>query len=159
MGIETKASPIESNIKNVAADNETDNSLVMSQPKAPLHVLLVEDNAIALHFIKTIVSQAGLKFTSATDGEQALALAKSQFFDLIITDIGLPGICGYELTAAIRQWEKTTYQKPIPIIGLTARTLGEETSESIDAGMNKLLSKPISLRVINELINQFIRDC
>lgn len=156
MEIGTKPSPIEPKTKNVNTDSETGDVVVLSQPKDTLHVLLVEDNAIALHFIETIVTQASLEFTSATDGEQALALVKSQPFDFIITDIGLPGICGYELTAAIRQWEKTTHKNPIPIIGLTARTLGEDTIEGIEAGMNSLLSKPISLRVINELINQFI---
>ncbi len=120
------------------------------------HVLLVEDNLIALHLVETMVTQAGLKFTSAIDGERALVLAKSNTFDLIITDIGLPGISGYELTAAIRQWEKDTHRKPIPIIGLTAYALYETKKECLQSGINSMLSKPINLKTIQELIKQFI---
>jgi CheY-like chemotaxis protein len=152
MKIGTKKSPIDTNIISDAQINAVE---VLPSPTKQLHVLLVEDNAIALHFIETIVAQAGIKFTSATDGERALELAKTQQFDLIITDIGLPGICGYELAFAIRQWEKITHQKNVPIVGLTARTLVEEKAEGTKTGIDSMLSKPISLKVINELIAKF----
>ena len=119
-------------------------------------MLLVEDNAIALHLIETIATLAGLRFTSAQDGESALALAKSQAFDLIITDIGLPGISGYELTHAIRQWEIACMQKPVPIIGLTALALCDAKQESLDSGMNALLCKPINLKTLQTLLNQYL---
>ena len=118
------------------------------------HVLLVEDNIIALLLIETLVTQAGLKFTSAIDGESALILAKSINFDFIITDIGLPGISGYELTYAIRQWEKDTNKDPVPIIGITAHALSEVKNECLQSGMQNMLSKPIDLKTIQELIKQ-----
>lgn len=118
------------------------------------HVLLVEDNIVALHFIETIATQAGLKFTSAMDGNQALELVKSCTFDLIITDIGLPNLSGYDLTLAIRQWEKDTAKNPVPIIGLTARE--EAKTECLQSGMNNMLCKPINLKNIEELIRQFL---
>lgn len=122
----------------------------------PPHILLVEDNAVALHFIETILRQAGLIFSSAMDGERALILAKTKHFDLIITDIGLPGICGYAFATALRQWEKDTQREQTPIIGLTARSLKEETLDAFKAGINRMLSKPISLKLIHELIEQFV---
>lgn len=118
------------------------------------HVLLVEDNIVALHFIETITTQAGLRFTSAMDGKHALELAKSHTFDLIITDIELPSMSGYELALAIRQWEKNTVKNPVPIIGLTARR--EEKNECLQSGMNQLLYKPIDLKSLEELIKQFL---
>lgn len=120
------------------------------------HILLVEDNAIALHFIKTILKQAGLKFSSAMDGEHALVLAKTKHFDLIITDIELPGLGGYELASALRQWEKDTNKVQVPIIGLTARSLKEEKLDASKAGINRMLSKPISLKLIHELMEQYL---
>lgn len=120
------------------------------------YILLVEDNVIALHLIETMVTQAGLRFASAINGEQALLLATSHPFDLIITDIGLPGMTGYELTRAVRQWEKDTHKEPIPIIGLTAYSLRDTQEESLQSGINTMLSKPINLKTIQELINQFI---
>ena len=120
------------------------------------HILLVEDNVIALHLIETMVTQAGLNFSSAIDGESALALATSQQFDLIITDIGLPGISGYELSSAIRQLEKNTLKKQTPIIGLTAYSLREVEKECLQSGINTVLSKPINLKTIQALTKQFI---
>lgn len=124
----------------------------MQAPNAP-HVLLVEDNIVALHFIETISTQAGLKFTSAMNGKQALELATSHTFDLIITDIGLPELSGYELTQAIRHWEKIYAKKPVPIIGLTARL--EARNECLQSGMNHMLCKPIDLKNLKDLVRQF----
>ncbi len=149
----------EIDIENPSTYPTTDNSTSEKKPipiADALHVLLVEDNVVALHLIETIVSQAGLKFTSTINGEQALTLAKSRPFDLIITDIGLPGISGYELTYAIRQWERDRNKKPIPIIGLTAHALCETQKEYMQSGFNTMLSKPINLNTIQGLIKQYI---
>lgn len=126
-------------------------------PDNPPLILLVEDNIIALRLVETIVAQAGCRHISATDGEQALELAKTVSFELIITDIGLPGISGTELTSHIRQWEQTANKGPIPIIGLTAHTLHESESKCLQAGMDKVLSKPIYLDEMQELVFQFIK--
>ncbi|KTC84664.1 MULTISPECIES: response regulator [Legionella] len=131
-------------IKKTAVSNE-----------APL-ILLVEDNLIALRCVETIASQAGCRFISAMNGENALELAKNDFFDLIITDIGLPGISGIELTYLIREWEKSLQKAEVPIIGLTAHDLGESEGKCLQAGMNKVISKPIYLRQMQELITQYI---
>ncbi len=119
-------------------------------------VLLVEDSAIALHLIKTIVKQAGLSYLSATDGESALTLAKSNAFDLIITDIGLPGISGYELTRTVREWDAHETKNTVPIIGLTALSLFEATKPGLEAGMNTVLCKPINLEKLKALIAQYL---
>ncbi len=137
---------------NTLNKDRTDNyQLFLAEP---LHVLLVEDNVVALHFIETIMKQAGLKFTSALDGESALELVKSNKFDLIITDIGLPGISGYQLADAIRQWEKSMHQNPLPIIGLTALSRCDANIESVETSINKMLFKPINLNTVQELIRQ-----
>lgn len=126
------------------------------QETAPL-ILLVEDNIIALRLVETIVAQAGCRHISATDGEQALDLAKTVDFELIITDIGLPGITGSELASQIRDWEKSENKKPIPIIGLTAHRLHDSESLCLQAGMDKVLSKPIYLDEMQKLMLQFIK--
>ncbi|MBA2652454.1 MAG: response regulator [Tatlockia sp.] len=123
---------------------------------APL-LLLVEDNIIALRLVETIVKQAGCRYISASNGENALELAKTIPFELIITDIGLPGISGTELTAAIREWEREQNKKQIPIFGLTAHTLHESETCCLQAGMNRVLSKPIYLDEMQELVFQFIK--
>ncbi len=138
-----------------ALDKEIDvrNQLSVS-PNAPF-ILLVEDNVIALRIIETIATQAGCKFISTTVGEQALELAKSMNFDFIVTDVGLPGISGSQLTQTLREWEKSTHKNPVPIVGLTAHTLGKAEVECLEAGMNKVLAKPINLKTMQELVKQY----
>lgn len=121
-----------------------------------LHILLVEDNPIALKVLESIVTSAGYHPTTAIDGEQALALAKSSEFDLIITDIGLPGISGNELAHFIREWGKENALKNIPIIGLTGHALDAAMAESLESGMNDVFTKPASLAMIQEIVNKFI---
>lgn len=123
---------------------------------SPPHVLLVEDNVIALHLIKTLAKQAGLKFTAVNNGEKGWELFQSDTFDLIITDIGLPGMSGYEFSSNIRQWEKKQGQHSIPIIGLTALPLNETKKFFSEAGINEMLAKPISLKIMQYLVEKYL---
>lgn len=119
------------------------------------HLLLVEDNAIALKVLESLISSGGYRFTSASDGEQALKLAKSMTFDLVITDIGLPGISGNELTRLIRDWEKALNKTPLPIFGLTGHARESAKPECMACGMNDVFTKPINLAMVQEIINKF----
>ncbi|HHF7347120.1 TPA: response regulator [Legionella feeleii] len=121
-------------------------------------LLLVEDNSIALQMIELYAEKLGCHCTSVTNGEDALEIAKSKDFDLIITDIGLPRLSGNELTRRIRVWEKSLNKSPKPIIGLAARGLFEAESESKQAGMNHVLSKPIKLEVLKSILAQFLPE-
>jgi PAS domain S-box-containing protein len=131
------------------------NLISMPKDQGQLHALLVEDNIIALHLIESIVAQEGLKYTSAIDGETAFDYVKQQDFDLIITDIGLPGMSGCELCKSIRNWEKSHHKPPVPIFGLTAHALRDAEKECLAVGMNKMLRKPIQSTTLQALI----KDC
>ena len=125
--------------------------------KCPItNVLLIEDNQIALRLIQILTSAAGLTPSSALDGEQALEMAKKHSFDIIITDIGLPGISGYEFTHELRHWEQQNHRTPVPIVGLTAYDLPEAKIKGLESGMNHVLCKPIHLETIRELVQHFI---
>lgn len=119
-------------------------------------LLLVEDNAIALKMVESIAKLADCHFMSATTGEKALELIKTHQFDLVISDIGLPGITGNELTQAIRDFEKEMGQPPLPIVGLTAHAMDVAELESLKAGMNKVMTKPIRLDKLQSLIHEFV---
>lgn len=120
------------------------------------HLLLVEDNMLAAKILETMVSKNGYRFKSASTGEEALELAKANHFDLIITDVGLPGMSGNELVAKIREWEIAHTKKPIPIIGLTGHTTGVMQAECLKAGMDDVFTKPITLHMIQNIVNKYI---
>ncbi len=106
-------------------------------------ILVVEDNIIALNVAQTLVSQAQCNPTPASDGETALELVKTQHFDLILSDIGLPGISGIELAQQIRQFEKETNKKSVPIVAITGHAEGKIHNECSAAGINEVFIKPI----------------
>lgn len=114
-------------------------------------VLLIEDNPIAMQIAKIAIHAVGCNLEAVDDGEQALVLAQSESFDLIISDIGLPGMSGYEFTRRFRQWEVTHQKTPIMIVGLTAHAKETALKEGIDAGMDDLFTKPMTPQVISLL--------
>lgn len=120
------------------------------------HILLVEDNLIALRLLETLIEGAGCKFTSTMDAEHAFDLVKKDRFDLIISDIGLPGMSGIELTIYIRNWEKESKQWAIPIVGLTAHCLASSAFECIEAGMNHVFTKPMTALVLSDILSDLL---
>lgn len=119
------------------------------------HLLLVEDNTIALKVLESTILQTGCQFKSAVTGEEALKLAKTMEFDMVITDIGLPGISGNELTHLIRDWEKKQHKSPLPIIGLTGHAQESAKFECTACGMNDVFSKPVNLAMMQKIIKAF----
>ena len=119
-------------------------------------VLLVEDNPMVLHMAKNFIVKSGCHCTTATDAEHALESLKSIDFDLIITDIGLPGLSGYQLTQLARSWERALNKKPIQIVGLTAHGYAEVKDECIQAGMNDVFTKPITFNMMNAIIKKLV---
>lgn len=120
----------------------------ISPTAEPCNLLLVEDNKIALFTLENLIKLAGYQFTSVMDGESALHLAKNQSFDLIITDLGLPGLSGIDLTRKIREFERELHKEPMPIIGLTAHSEGKIKRSCLEAGMNEVFTKPMTTEVL-----------
>ena len=133
---------------------------VADSPKEPvnanqLQVLLVEDNDIAMTSLKYLFKAYDVQVNQAIDAETAYDLVKSQAFDLIITDVGLPGKQGDELTKMIRALEKETGRKPSVIIGCTGHTAGELHQSYMDAGMNEVYTKPMSTEKLKKLMDTY----
>ncbi|KTD29681.1 ATP-binding protein [Legionella maceachernii] len=121
-------------------------------------LLLIEDNKPALLGLQSMVKRAGCRFKSAEDGEKAVELAKTHHFDLIISDIGLPGISGIEATKAIRAWENENHKEKVPIVALTGHAAQMAEPECLQAGMDKVLTKPATFDQIKNLIQEFISN-
>lgn len=118
------------------------------------HILWVEDNALLIKAFESMVREVGCRFTCATSGEQALELARTEKFDVIISDIGLPGISGTELSQFIRDWEKASNKTPIPIIGLSGHA--DARDNCLACGMNDVFTKPIELKTLQSIISQLV---
>lgn len=138
----------------LAVAEESAPEYVVMDPNCP-NILLVEDNSIARNMAEAIAHKAGYQITSASNGEKAFELAKTEKFDLIITDVGLPGISGHQLAKLIREWEAVQGKKPIPILGLTAHLWDKTKAECLESGMNEVFCKPITLKLIQHIANRY----
>lgn len=122
----------------------------------PYTILLVEDNPTALRVLENMITTMNHKFISASDGETALSLYQSHQFDLIITDIGLPGISGCELTSKIRSLELDSTTTKTPIIGLTGHVQHTARLECLTSGMDEVITKPATVMILQSTINHIL---
>lgn len=115
------------------------------------NILLAEDNLINQKVVMRILNQAGFKVEVAGNGAEAVDLYQAKKFSIILMDVQMPEVDGFEATARIR---KGPNGKSIPIIALTAHALAGDREKCLAAGMNDYLSKPIEA---DELISKLDR--
>lgn len=148
--------PLQSlSIPKIAAPSFDFRQLDKGTPAKMLRVLVVEDNPTALIVARGFLVSMKLEPTTAIDGESALELIKNQTFDLVLSDVGLPGISGIEFTKQLRAYEAENHQQPVPVIGLTAHAENMIHSECIESGMNEVIIKPIKREVLLEILGRF----
>ena len=103
-------------------------------------ILLVEDNEMNRDSLSRLLSRRGFEVIFAEDGEQAVALTRSALPDLVLMDISLPKLDGYEATRILRTFEAT---RTIPIIALTAHAMTSDRTMAMEAGCTDFESKPV----------------
>jgi two-component system cell cycle response regulator DivK len=114
-------------------------------------VLLVEDNAHNRKIFSGMLTHAGLRVIEAEDGHQALAAVAADPPDLILMDLSIPGIDGWECARRLKADPKT---KAIPIIALTAHAMRGDEERALQAGCDGYLSKPISPKKVVEIVKE-----
>jgi two-component system sensor histidine kinase/response regulator len=105
-------------------------------------VLLAEDNLVNQKVASRLLEKRGFEVTVAGDGQEALNELEKESFDVVLMDIEMPNMGGFEATAAIREREKSTLGH-VPIIAMTAHALKGDEERCIAAGMDAYVSKPI----------------
>lgn len=122
---------------------------------APM-ILVVDDHPINRKLMENQIKLLGLSCISAVNGEAALELWRNGGFSLIITDCHMPIMDGYELTQAIRKIATDKALPRIPIIGWTANALPEEMERTRVIGMDALMTKPVSLLKLKEMLEMWL---
>ncbi len=119
-------------------------------PSLAGHILVVEDNDINRRVIERQLALLGLKCVVAENGRQALLQWRSGHYALVLTDLHMPEMDGYELTARIRGEEPPGQR--IPIIAVTANALRGEAQRCVDAGMDDFITKPVQVEVLRRVL-------
>ena len=118
-------------------------------------ILLVEDNEMNRDMLSRRLARRGYHVVVAIDGEQGLQLAKAEAPDLILMDMSLPVLDGWEAT---RQLKAAPETQCIPIIALTAHAMSGDRQKAIDAGCNDYDTKPIEFPRLLEKIQAFLAE-
>ena len=120
-----------------------------------MDILLVEDNLLNQKVVTFNLRKKNYNVTAVANGKEAVEVYNNNTFDLILMDIMLPEMDGYEITGIIREQEKLT-NNHIPIIALTANVLENDREKCLNAGMDDYLAKPFSAKELYEIIEKFI---
>ena len=116
-------------------------------------ILLVEDNEMNRDMLSRRLQRKGYHVLSAESGEQGLALARTEGPDLILMDITLPEMDGWEAARQLKDDEKTRH---IPIIALTARVLVTDQAKAFEVGCDDYDTKPVDFARLSEKIENLL---
>lgn len=119
-------------------------------------ILLVDDHPTNRLVIERQLGLAGFRCETAEDGEQGLLLWRSGRFALVLTDLHMPRLDGFELARAIRAEEQQRGLPLTPIVALTAAALRGEADRSLAAGMNDFLTKPVTLEILAGCLRRWL---
>jgi len=134
-----------------ASGTSTEDELRRRQVRQNRTALVVDDVADVTELLEVLLTQAGYKVVTAGSAKAALAAAHERQFDVIISDIGMPEMNGYQLAEALRQLPE--YQT-VPLVAITGYSMFDDQQRSKKAGFNAHMTKPIDPRALIDLIEQ-----
>jgi signal transduction histidine kinase/CheY-like chemotaxis protein len=137
-----------SNTTELAENKQADNGTKLISNTHELKILVAEDNETNQKLIRKTLEKLGYEATIVATGKEAVEVSSQQIFDLILMDIMMPEMDGYEAARRIKQ---RTEQHPV-IIAITANALSEDKDAAFEAGMDDYISKPFKVKDIEEKI-------
>ena len=126
------------------------------EPCPAYRVLVAEDNLINQKVVCYMLEQNGHQVTSAHNGQEALDVLEKNLFDVVLMDVQMPKMDGFEATAAIRKKETETGSH-LPVVALTAHAMKGDRERCLEAGMDDYVSKPIKPEELFATINRVIK--
>jgi CheY-like chemotaxis protein len=122
----------------------------------PLRILLAEDSLVNQKLAVGLLEKYGHSVVVANHGRAAMAALQSQSFDLVLMDVQMPEMDGFEATTAIRSLEQQT-GKHVPIIAMTAHAMTGDRERCLEAGMDDYVAKPIRAQQLFETMDTVLR--
>ena len=136
------------------AENEsTEHSEILAVDFAQKRILLAEDEPINQEIILEILAEIGATIEVANDGRQALELARSRSYDLVLMDMQMPELDGLAATRAIRALPEQSF---LPIIATTANAFDEDKARCLEAGMNDFIAKPVEPEDLIRMVKHWL---
>jgi CheY-like chemotaxis protein len=138
--------------------SETTTSRSTGPLSGSLNILVAEDTLFNQKFIRRLLDRWGHKSTIVENGHAAVSAISENHYDIVLMDVQMPEMDGFEATEKIREMESST-EKHVPIIAMTAHAMKGDRERCLEAGMDDYVPKPISsetlLNTINALVDQY----
>jgi two-component system sensor histidine kinase/response regulator len=126
----------------------------IQEAKMRLHILLAEDNIVNQRLAMDLLQGKGHYVILARNGREAVAALEQEDFDLVLMDVQMPEMDGFEATGIIRQKEMEKGKGHIPIVAMTAHAMKGDRERCIEAGMDDYVTKPINAKELFEVIEK-----
>ena len=139
------------NQPNHSADLGPDTEVLHSELRERRTALVVDDVADVTEMLAVVLTHAGYSVTTAASAPAALKAARERQFDVIISDIGMPEMNGYQLAREVRQLPG---YETVPMVAVTGYSMFDDKERSLNAGFNAHMTKPIDPRALLDLIEQ-----
>jgi signal transduction histidine kinase/CheY-like chemotaxis protein len=123
--------------------------------KQSVHILVVDDNPVNRKLAARLVENRGFQVSTASNGKQAIQMTEETAFDLVLMDVQMPEMDGFEATAAIRARESKSGQH-LPVIAMTAHAMAGDRELCLNAGMTDYVSKPLRAADLDSVLEKFI---
>ena len=123
-----------------------------------MRILVAEDSTVNLVLIQAYLKDPSFEVQTAPNGAVALEKFQSGAYDVVLMDIQMPVMDGYTATRLIREWEAEHQKRPTPILALTAKAFKEEEQESLAAGCNAHMIKPIRKADLLEALRKHTQE-
>lgn len=126
-----------------------------SKPALMTKILIVDDNRDSRELVAKILQKRGYKIIEALDGEDALQKAEQERPSLILMDISLPKLDGYEVTRRLKSLDAF---RDTPIVALTAHAMKGDREKALSAGCRDYMSKPINIRELPDRVQRYLEE-
>ncbi|MBF0125270.1 MAG: response regulator, partial [Magnetococcales bacterium] len=131
-----------------------DSEIAVAKQRQTAHILLADDSEDNRLLITAFLKDAPYQVATAVDGRDAVRQFMAGYFDIVLMDIQMPELDGYQATREIRSWEQQHGRSPARIIALTANAMKEDVQKTLAVGCDLHLTKPIRKKLLLEMLAQ-----
>ena len=142
---------LQNHSSNHSSDISAESEVLSTEPRERRSALVVDDVADVTEMLAVVLSHAGYSVVTAASAPAALQAARERRFDVIISDIGMPEMNGYQLARELRVMPG---YETVPMVAVTGYSMFDDKERSTKAGFNAHMTKPIDPRALLDLIEQ-----
>ena len=129
---------------------------LQEEKKRRARILLAEDNAVNQKVALKILERLGYRADVVGDGKEALAALERIPYDLVLMDVQMPEMDGFEATRAIRDGRAKVLDRNVPIIAMTAHAMKGDRERCLEAGMDDYIGKPVTPTAVKEILDKYL---